>query len=148
MKILLLHGPNLNLLGTRQPEIYGHETLQDLVDLAQEKATELGATLDHQQSNHEGVLIEAIHDAKAKYDAIIFNAGAYTHTSIALHDALASVAIPCLELHLSDIKSREPFRKKSFIEPQSFATIMGLGAKGYPMAVEKTLAHLRARKDA
>ena len=142
MKILLLHGPNLNLLGTRQPHIYGRHTLDALVALARNRAHALGASLTHFQSNHEGALIDEIHKAQSTQNGIIINAGAYTHTSIALHDALASVALPVIELHLSDIKNREAFRKISYIEPQAFDTIMGLGAEGYPLAVERMVDYL------
>lgn len=143
MNILILNGPNLNLLGTRQPEVYGTTTLSDIEAMCHALGRDLGIDLDFRQSNHEGVLIDWIQAAKGRFDGIIINAGGYTHTSVALHDALASVALPCVELHLSDIKAREPFRHISYIEPVAFASIMGHGADGYPMAMDKLVAHLR-----
>lgn len=144
MKILILNGPNLNLLGTRQPEIYGSTTLSEIQDMCHAKADELGIDIGFEQSNHEGELIDWIHAAKGIYDAIIINAGAYTHTSIAIMDALLSVEIPTVELHLSDISKREEFRQISFIEKASFAQIMGHGPEGYPMAIEAVVQHLRS----
>ncbi|MEO1562781.1 MAG: type II 3-dehydroquinate dehydratase [Pseudomonadota bacterium] len=142
MKILILNGPNLNLLGTRQPEVYGHTTLSEIEAMCQAKAAELGVAIDFRQSNHEGDLVDWIQEAKGQLDAIIINAAAYTHTSVAILDALLSVEIPCLELHLSDISQREDFRKVSFVEKASFAQIMGHGPDGYPMAIEATVQHL------
>lgn len=143
--ILILNGPNLNLLGTRQPEIYGTTSLNDIIAICQIKAKNIGVEIECRQSNHEGVLIDWIQDAKGVFDGIIINAGAYTHTSIAIMDAIASVEIPTLELHLSDIDKREDFRKYSYISKVSFAQIMGHGAKGYPMALERMLVELNSK---
>lgn len=140
--ILILNGPNLNLLGIRQPEVYGTTTLADIEAECQTKARQLNATLDFRQSNHEGVLIDWIHDARQAFDGIIINAGAYTHTSIAIMDAIASVSVPTLELHLSNIHEREDFRRVSYIGNVAFDLIMGHGAKGYPMALERIVTHL------
>ena len=140
--ILILNGPNLNLLGMRQPEVYGKTTLEEVAQMCREKARELGVKIDFRQSNHEGVLIDWIQEAKGKFDGLIINAGGYTHTSVAIHDAILSVEIPTLELHLSNIKEREPFRHLSYIEYVAFESIMGHGPKGYSMAIEAMKAHL------
>ena len=141
--ILILNGPNLNLLGTRQPEVYGTTTLNDIKKLCAQKADELNIHVDMRQSNHEGVLIDWIHEARDSFNGIIINAGAYTHTSIALMDAISSVAIPTLELHLSNIHEREDFRRTSYIGRVAFDLIMGHGAAGYPMALERMAEHLK-----
>jgi 3-dehydroquinate dehydratase-2 len=136
-KLLLLNGPNLNLLGQREPEVYGHETLADLVKRANNTATSLGYELQDFQSNAEHELINRIHQAKTdKVEMIIFNPGAFTHTSIALRDALLGVAIPFIELHLSNIFAREEFRQHSFLSDIAVGVISGMGAKGYELAVE------------
>ncbi|MEM7242091.1 MAG: type II 3-dehydroquinate dehydratase [Pseudomonadota bacterium] len=140
--ILILNGPNLNLLGTRQPEFYGRVTLEEIAQTCRAKARELGIKIDFRQSNHEGVLIDWIQETKDTFDGLILNAGGYTHSSIALHDAIASVGIPTIELHLSNIKEREAFRHISYIEPVAFQSIMGHGADGYPIALEAMVAHL------
>ena len=134
--VLILNGPNLNLLGTRQPEIYGTTTLKDVEDLCHAHGTALGFEITCAQSNHEGVLIDQIHEAKAHHSAIILNAGAYTHTSIALADAIASVELPVVEVHLSNIHAREEFRHKSFVAAVAVGQICGFGAKGYVMALD------------
>ncbi len=134
--VLILNGPNLNLLGTRQPEIYGTTTLKDVEDLCHAHGTALGFEITCAQSNHEGVLIDQIHEAKARHSAIILNAGAYTHTSIALADAIASVELPVVEVHLSNIHAREEFRHKSFVAAVAVGQICGFGAKGYVMALD------------
>jgi len=142
LNILILNGPNLNLLGTRQPKVYGSTTLEEIAKNCREKARDLEMKIDFRQSNHEGELIDWIHQAKGQFDGLIINAGAYTHTSIALHDAILSVEIPTLELHLSNIKEREEFRHISYIEPVAFTAIMGHGPKGYLMALEAIKSHL------
>ncbi len=136
-KILLLNGPNLNLLGQREPEVYGHETLADVVGRAEAKAKELGHSLRAMQSNAEHELVDRIHSAKAeKVEIIIFNPGAFTHTSIALRDALLGVEIPFIELHLSNVFAREEFRQHSFLSDIAIGIISGMGPKGYELAVE------------
>jgi 3-dehydroquinate dehydratase II len=140
--ILILNGPNLNLLGTRQPEVYGPTTLADIEALCQAKAAELGIHIDFRQSNHEGVLVDTLHDARGKFSGIILNAGAYTHTSVALMDAISSIMVPVVELHLSNIHAREEFRKKSFIAPVAVGQICGFGAAGYPLAIEAIMAYI------
>lgn len=134
-KILILNGPNLNMLGKREPEIYGHQTLQDIEKLCHEAAEKIGCEIDFRQSNHEGELVTWIQEALDGFDGLIINAGAYTHTSIAILDALKILDIPIIELHISDPKTREPFRQKSYIEPVAKAVIAGRGPKGYPEAL-------------
>lgn len=134
--VLILNGPNLNLLGTRQPEVYGATTLADVEAMCALAADTLGFSIECAQSNHEGVLIDYIHAAKGVHDAIVLNAGAYTHTSIALMDAIASVELPVVEVHLSNIHARESFRHNSYIAPVAVGQICGFGAKGYLMALD------------
>ena len=140
--ILILNGPNLNLLGTRQPEVYGRTTLADVEDMCRKRAEERGITLGFMQDNHEGGLVDAIHAAKGTYDGIVLNAGAYTHTSIALMDAISSTMMPVVELHLSNIHAREAFRHKSYIAAVAVGQICGFGAAGYPLAIDALLGHL------
>jgi len=140
--ILVLNGPNLNLLGTRQPEIYGGKTLAMLEADCTKHAIDQGAQATCLQSNHEGILIDEIHAAKGVHQGIILNAGAYTHTSIALMDALISVELPCIEVHLSNIHARESFRQVSYISKVALGQICGLGSRGYLMAIDALLAHL------
>lgn len=137
MKILILNGPNLNMLGLREPDIYGDQTLDDIKGMCLEAAQNLGQSIDFRQSNHEGELVEWIQCARAGFDGLIINAAAYTHTSIAIHDALKCLNIPIIEVHLSDPKSREEFRHTSYIEPLASDVISGQGAKGYVLALEK-----------
>ena len=141
--ILILNGPNLNLLGTRQPEVYGKTTLADVEALCREKAKTLGFDVAFEQPNHEGALIDLIHAAKGKHAGIVLNAGAYTHTSIALMDAIASVELPVVEVHLSNIHAREEFRHRSYIAPVALGQICGFGAQGYLMALDALKAHLK-----
>ena len=141
--ILILNGPNLNLLGTRQPEVYGKTTLADVEALCREKAKTLGFDVAFEQSNHEGALIDLIHAAKGKHAGIVLNAGAYTHTSIALMDAIASVELPVVEVHLSNIHAREEFRHRSYIAPVALGQICGFGAQGYLMALDALKVHLK-----
>jgi len=140
--ILVLNGPNLNLLGTRQPEVYGSVTLAMVEQDCQAHGKTLGFDIVCLQSNHEGALIDAIHAAKGVHQGIVLNAGAYTHTSIALMDALISVEIPAVEVHLSNIHAREPFRHTSFIAKAALGQICGFGAKGYLLALDALAAHL------
>jgi 3-dehydroquinate dehydratase-2 len=140
--ILILNGPNLNLLGTRQPEVYGPTTLQDIEAICAAKAISLGVTVEFVQSNHEGVLIDRLHATRGVFDGIILNAGAYTHTSIALMDAVSSIMLPVVELHLSNIHAREAFRHQSYIAPVAIGQICGFGAAGYPLAMEALTGYL------
>jgi len=143
--VLILNGPNLNLLGTRQPEVYGHETLADIEAMCRSHAEARGLSLDFAQSNHEGALVDAIHAARGRHDGIILNAGAYTHTSIALMDAISSVALPVIELHLSNIHAREAFRHRSHIARVALGVICGFGAQGYVLAIDALHGHLESR---
>ena len=133
--VLLLHGPNLNLLGDREPAVYGMATLDDHVDSARAAAKERGLELEHLQSNHEGVLVDAIHGARRRVAAIVINPGAFTHYSWAIHDALAAFEGPVVELHLSNPNAREPWRHTSVVAPVATGTIAGFGGLGYPMAI-------------
>lgn len=138
--ILLLNGPNLNLLGSREPEVYGHDTLADIESAAAMQATLAGAKLSSFQSNHEGALIDRIHAAKAEgVDVIIINPGALTHTSIGLRDALSGVAIPFIEVHISNIYRREAFRHHSTLRDIAIGVICGLGVDGYRLAIDFAL---------
>ncbi len=134
--VLILNGPNLNLLGTRQPEVYGATTLADIEKICADAAAALGLEVAFLQSNHEGALVDAIHAAKGVHGGIVLNAGAYTHTSVALMDAIASVELPVVEVHLSNIHARETFRHHSYIAPVAIGQICGFGAKGYLMALD------------
>lgn len=134
--ILILNGPNLNLLGTRQPEVYGKTTLRDIEVMCRAHGEKLGLEIGFEQSNHEGALIDLIHDAKGKHAGIVLNAGAYTHTSVALMDAIVSVELPVVEVHLSNIHARETFRHTSFIAPVALGQICGFGAQGYVLALD------------
>lgn len=140
--LLVLNGPNLNLLGTRQPEVYGSTTLADIEALCRAAGERLSLGIEFRQSNHEGVLVDWIHEAKGKHAGIVINAGAYTHTSIALMDAIASVELPVAEVHLSNIHRREDFRHLSYISRVAVGMICGFGAQGYVLAIEALAAHL------
>ncbi len=140
--VLILNGPNLNLLGTRQPEVYGTTTLSDVEDLCKTHGQAIGLSVSFEQSNHEGALVDAIHAARGTHAGIILNAGAYTHTSIALMDAIASVELPAIELHLSNVHAREPFRHISYIAQVCMGIICGFGAQGYVLALDAMKAHL------
>lgn len=142
-KILVLNGPNLNLLGTREPEIYGHTTLQNINDRIERRAAEAGIAVDFLQSNHEGVLVDAVQAANHKYDYIIFNAAAFTHYSIALRDAIAAIEVPVIEVHLSNIHQREEFRHTSVLAPVAMGQICGLGAESYMAALEAIICKLK-----
>jgi len=139
-KLLLLNGPNLNLLGTREPAVYGTTTLADIENAAVAQATNAGAALEHFQSNHEGALIDRIHAARTEgVDFIVINPGGLTHTSVALRDAFASVAIPFVEVHVSNVHARESFRQHSYLSGIARGVICGLGAHGYRFAIDFAL---------
>ena len=146
MRILVLHGPNLNLLGTREPGLYGQDTLAEIDSELQQQAERLGAQLDCFQSNQEGALVERIHQAAGRVDGILINAGAYTHTSIALRDALLGVGLPFVELHLSNVHARERFRHRSFLADKAVGVICGFGPISYYLALEGMVAHLRSQE--
>jgi 3-dehydroquinate dehydratase-2 len=147
--IYVLNGPNLNLLGIREPETYGRATLADVVKLCAETSAQFGLSVDCRQSNHEGELVDYIHEAHAKKAAgIIINAGGYSHTSIALHDALVAVKIPTVEVHISNVHARENFRHHSFTAKAAFATLSGFGIDGYRLAINGLAARIGARAKA
>lgn len=143
IKILLLNGPNLNLLGLREPGIYGSKTLQDLEFLLSEETSKLGVALNSFQSNHEGSLIDAIHDARESHHGIVINPGAFTHTSVALRDAIAAVNIPTVEVHLSNIHQRESFRHNSYIAPVAIGQISGFGIDSYRLGLHALVRYLK-----
>ena len=146
MKILFLNGPNLNLLGQREPEVYGHATLADIEAAVRVRAKQLKAEIEFRQSNVEGELVDWIQQAKGKFQVIVINAAAYTHTSIALRDAISAVGIPTIEIHLSNIQAREKFRQKSLIAPVCWGQIAGFGPKSYVLAVEASV-HVNENKN-
>lgn len=135
MKILVLHGPNLNLLGTREPDVYGHLTLDDINARLVKLGESLGAELNCQQSNHEGALIDALHDAREWADGVVFNPGAYTHTSVALRDAVSAIGIPVVEVHLSNVYAREEFRHKSMLSAVCVGKLSGFGWRSYTLGL-------------
>ena len=139
MKILFLNGPNLNHLGQREPEIYGRATLKDIEAKVRGRAAELGAEVEFRQSNSEGELVAWIQEAKGKSDVIVLNAAAYTHTSVALRDAVSATGVPTIEIHLSNIHAREEFRQKSLIAPVCVGQISGFGVNSYVLAVEAAI---------
>jgi len=141
-KIFILNGPNLNLLGLREPEVYGHDTLASIETRCRTKAKGLGLEIDFRQTNVEGELVNQIHDAREKAKGIIINAGAYTHTSVALHDALKAVGLPAIEVHLSNVYRRETFRHHSYISPVAHGVICGFGPQSYELALEGLAAIL------
>ena len=135
--VYVLNGPNLNLLGLREPDIYGHETLDDVAAMLEDRARALGMEIDMRQSNHEGHLIDWMHEAQSKdATAILLNAGALTHTSVALYDAIRSIKVPVIEVHVSNPHAREPFRRHSYVGMAAKGSIAGFGAKGYLLALE------------
>ena len=133
---MVLNGPNLNLLGEREPEVYGHETLADVEALCRQRADELGHDLDFRQTNHEGVLIDAIHEVRRSAAGVVINAGGWTHTSVAIRDALAAVVGPVIEVHISDVHAREEFRHFSYITDVAAEVIVGRGVQGYADAID------------
>lgn len=145
-KVLILHGPNLNLLGTREPDVYGAETLEEINRRLQDTAAERGIEVRCVQSNSEGALIDAIHDARNWADGIVFNPGAYTHTSYALRDAIAGVGLPTVEVHLSNVDAREEFRRRSVIAPVCVGKVAGFGWYSYLLGLEALLQIIRAAR--
>ena len=141
-RMLIVHGPNLNLLGTREPGIYGAESLEDINALCHRAAADLGYALETVQSNHEGALVDAIQSARGTADGIVINPAAYTHTSVAIADALRAVALPVVEVHLSNVHAREAFRAHSYVSPVAEAVIAGAGSAGYRFAIEHLTAYL------
>jgi len=149
LKILVLNGPNLNLLGTREPAVYGHTTLADVEALCRAAAAEHGAQAECRQSNHEGQLIDWIHAAGVAHRAgelagVVFNAGAYTHTSVALHDAIKGAGVPVVEVHISNVHAREAFRHHSYLSPVAAGIVVGFGVDGYALAIAGLLRRARA----
>lgn len=140
MKILFLNGPNLNLLGQRQPEIYGKTTLAEIEERVRSKAKELGATVDFRQSNHEGELVTWIQQAKGQFDAIVLNPAGYTYTSVAMRDAISAVEVPAIEIHLSNVHAREEFRKNTVIAAVCRGQISGFGAESYILGLYAALS--------
>ena len=141
--ILLLHGPNLNLLGTREPAVYGSITLEDINRRLIDAGAERGVEVRPFQSNHEGTLVEALHEARAWADGVVFNPGAYTHTSVALRDAIAGTGLAVVEVHLSNVHAREEFRRKSLLAPVCLGQISGFGWRSYVLGLEAILGHLQ-----
>lgn len=145
VKVLVINGPNLNLLGTREPALYGKQTLADIEARLREVAGELGIDVEFAQHNGEGEIIEAIHAMKGRVDAALINAGAYSHTSLAIHDALTSVAVPFAEVHLTNIFAREPERRRSMLSDAAVGMLCGFGAIGYELALRGLMSRLGAR---
>ena len=141
LKILVIHGPNLNMLGMREPEIYGHQSLEEINEALRAQAKQLGLAVETFQSNHEGEMVDRIQKANDAFDGIIINPAAYTHTSVAIRDALSMLTIPIVEIHLSNINKRESFRHTSLMADIATACIAGFGAQGYQLALEG-VAHL------
>ncbi|MDE2082751.1 MAG: type II 3-dehydroquinate dehydratase [Burkholderiales bacterium] len=147
-KLLILNGPNLNLLGQREPALYGTDTLADVEALCRRAAERLGCSVECLQSNHEGVLLDAIHEAGRAFKAgallgVVLNAGAYTHTSVALHDAIKGAAVPVVEVHISNVHAREPFRHHSYLSPAAAGIVVGFGVDGYVLAIEGLVRRAR-----
>ncbi len=143
MKILVVNGPNLDLLGKREPDIYGDLTLDDIMTLSRSRAAQLGASIEAFQSNDEGALVTRIGRAGDDFDGLVVNPAAYTHTSVAIRDAIKASGLPCVEVHLSNTHAREAFRHRSLTAPVCLAQLMGFGAAGYVLAIEGLVAHLR-----
>ena len=136
MRILVVNGPNLNLLGIREPAVYGHRTYAELVSFVEAKAKEVGVEVEVRQTNHEGVIVDWIQECRGRFDALVINAAAYTHTSVAIHDAIAAVRVRTVEVHLTEPKSREGFRRVSFVESVAERTCSGRGFESYADAIE------------
>lgn len=144
--IYVLNGPNLNLLGSREPDTYGRHTLADVEAVCRDTAAGVGMTIEFRQTNSEGALIDLVHEAGARRAAgLVINAAGYTHTSVALHDALKAVALPTIEVHISNIFAREPFRHRSFVAPAATASLCGFGIDGYRLAILGLAARLKAK---
>jgi 3-dehydroquinate dehydratase-2 len=146
--IMVLNGPNLNLLGTREPETYGHETLADVETMCRDAATALGYDIDFHQSNHEGVLIDLIHEAGRRIKeggllGVVFNPGAYTHTSIALHDAIKGADVSVIEVHISNVHARESFRHHSYVSSVATGVVVGMGIQGYVLGIQGLVHKLK-----
>lgn len=148
MKILVINGPNLNLLGKREPQVYGTTTLEEITARVRARATEMGVEVEAFQSNDEGALVSRVGEAVGRYDGIVLNPAAYTHTSVALRDAIAATGVPCVEVHLSNIHSREEFRHKSMTAPVCVGQISGFGASSYVLGLEAIVDHLRRKRGA
>ncbi len=144
LRVLVLHGPNLNLLGQRETSIYGHADLETLEAELQALGFDLGALIDSRQSNHEGQLIDWLHEARTDFDGVLINAGAYTHTSIAIRDAIAAIDVPCVEVHLSNVHAREPFRHRSMIAAVCLGVVAGFGSLSYELGLRGLIDYLRA----
>ena len=143
MKVLVINGPNINMLGIREPEVYGKEDFQALLDLLNATSTDLGIEIEQFQSNHEGLIVDKIQAAYGVFDGIVINPAAYTHTSIAILDALKAVSLPCIEVHISDVDSREPFRQISYTSLACELCIKGKGLSGYREAIEYLVSKYR-----
>ncbi|GET41584.1 type II 3-dehydroquinate dehydratase [Microseira wollei] len=143
LSVLVLHGPNLNLLGLREPGVYGRVTLDEINRLLETEGHSWQANVSTLQSNHEGVLVDAIHSARERHQGILINPGAYTHTSVAIRDAIAAVALPTVEVHLSNIYRREEFRHHSYIAPVAIGQISGFGAESYRLGLQALIHHIR-----
>lgn len=143
MKIRVINGPNINMLGIREPDIYGRVTYNDLVKMINEHAAKRGVQIEVMQSNHEGDLVDMLQDCYKKIDAVVINPGAYTHTSVAILDALKAVSLPAIEVHISDVDSREEFRQISYIRQACIKTISGHGVNGYLEAIDHLICHLK-----
>lgn len=146
MKILVINGPNINMLGIREPEVYGKENFASLCKTVEDYAAEKGIEVKLYQSNHEGCLVDEIQGSYGAFDGIVINPGAYTHTSIAILDAVKAVALPTVEVHISDVSAREDFRQISFIRSACIGTITGQGIKGYTLAIDMLINHLKENK--